>query len=71
MTKLLLPCLTQVENFFNNTMSFMKFEDEGGVIPRAETTVSSDSIAPLASKVIPPEPSFRTYPTCTPGGQKR
>jgi virulence factor Mce-like protein len=69
MTKLMLPCLKQMEGFFNNTMSVMKFEDEGGVVPRAEATVSADSIAPLASKVIPPDPSYRRYPTCTPGGQ--
>jgi len=68
MTALLPPCLKQISDFFANTISFMKLEDEGGVIPRAEATFSADSLAPLTG--TPPEPSYQRMPTCTPGGQK-
>lgn len=69
MTKLLPPCLKQIEGFFNNTNSFTKLADEGGVVPRAEATVSSDSFAPLA-KAVPRDPSLKHGSTCTPGGQR-
>ncbi|HYF25033.1 MAG TPA: MlaD family protein [Baekduia sp.] len=68
MTALFPPCLEQLSDFFSNTISFMKFEDEGGVIPRAEATFSADSLSPLLG--TPPESSFKRMPTCTPGGQK-
>lgn len=70
MTKLLPPCMKQMAGFFSNTLSVMKLADEGGVIPRAESTFSSDSLTPLAPALIPAEPSFKTMPTCTPGGQR-
>jgi virulence factor Mce-like protein len=67
-TGLLPNCLERLSAFFTNTMSLGKFEDEGGVVPRSETTFSADSLSPLLGN--PPEPSFERKPTCTPGGQR-
>jgi hypothetical protein len=69
MTALLPPCLDQLSHFFNNTISFMKLRDAGGVIPRAEATFSADSLTPLLGDAGVPEPTYRAVPTCTPGGQ--
>lgn len=69
MTALLPPCLKQLSSFFSNTISFMKLQDTGGVIPRAEATFSADSLTPLLGDAGKPEPSYRAEPTCTPGGQ--
>jgi hypothetical protein len=49
-------------------MSIAKFDDQGGTVPRAEATVSTDTLTPLAGPV-PVDPSFEKKPTCTPGGQ--
>jgi virulence factor Mce-like protein len=69
-TALFPPCLDQLSGFFNNTMSFMKFQDAGGVIPRAQATFGADSLTPLLGDAGVPEPTYRAGPTCTPGGQK-
>lgn len=69
-TALFPPCLDQLSHFFSNTISFMKLQDAGGVIPRAEATFSADSLTPLLGDAAVPEPTYRAEPTCTPGGQK-
>jgi virulence factor Mce-like protein len=68
-TELMVPCRRAMEAFFNNTMSIAKFDDQGGTVPRAEATVSTDTLTPLAPGPVPVDPSFEKKPTCTPGGQ--
>ncbi|MHB8692950.1 MAG: MlaD family protein [Solirubrobacteraceae bacterium] len=37
------PCMTTLENFLNNTMSVLKFQDANGAFPRADETVNLDT----------------------------
>ncbi|MCW2986987.1 MAG: Mammalian cell entry related domain protein [Conexibacter sp.] len=68
-TALLPPCLNRISAFFANTISVMKLADAGGTIPRAESTVSMDTLSAYAGVPVS-EPSFKKQPTCTPGGQR-
>jgi hypothetical protein len=42
-TKVTVPCTTQIQQFFSHTLSVFKFMDANGAFPRAETTGGSES----------------------------
>jgi virulence factor Mce-like protein len=48
LTNQTVPCITTIENFFNNTMSVLKFNDANGAFPRADETVDLDTAGGIA-----------------------
>ncbi|MCW3012701.1 MAG: Mammalian cell entry [Solirubrobacterales bacterium] len=65
MTDETVPCLPQIGNFFNNTISVLKFYDSYGTFPRGENTVDGNGLFGLGPAV-----NLRKLPSCTDGGRK-
>jgi hypothetical protein len=61
------PCLERLSAFFTNSMSLGKFEDAGGVIPRARSAFGVDSISGTAGTAG--APGATRQPSCTTGGK--
>ena len=61
-TRVAEDCLGAIQNFNNNTISFAKFYDAHGVVPRSETTFGVDSLGGASSSE--PEPGLRQQPMC-------
>jgi virulence factor Mce-like protein len=61
LTQQVVPCLSTLNRFMNNTLSVFKFFDANGAFPRADETVDTDAFAEG------PQPSINStrLPSCT------
>lgn len=68
MTAQLVPCLDVLGNFFNDTLSVLKFSDAYGAYPRGNDSEDLDTVGgvtPLAGT-----PTQTRSPSCTDGGKR-
>lgn len=59
------PCFDQVGNFFNDTLSVLKFSDAYGAFPRGDDSQDSDTIGMMSQP-----PTLKRSPTCAKGPQR-
>ncbi len=56
------PCFTELGNFFNDTLSVLKFSDAYGAFPRGDDQQDTDTVGPFA-----PPAGLKRAPTCANG----
>ena len=59
------PCFDQVGNFFNDTLSVLKFSDAYGAFPRGDDTQDSDTFGMMTQP-----PNLKRSPTCATGPKR-
>jgi hypothetical protein len=56
------PCFDQIGNFFNDTLSVLKFGDAYGTFPRGDDSQDSDTVGSVTQP-----PALKRSPTCAKG----
>lgn len=64
-TSQLPPCFDQLGNFFNDTLSVLKFEDAYGAFPRGDDSQDADTVGMMVHP-----PTLKRSPTCAKGPQR-